>query len=414
MNTIDTEDRLGIGFCKRQSLAIARGTGSRVWDTSGREYLDFTSGWGVTSLGHCHPVIRKALGEQAALLTQNPNSGFTYSPARAALMEALAPLLPAPLTRMYFLNSGAEANEAAIKMARKITGRDGIVAALEAFHGRTLNTLAVSGGLESVQLHRPRFPDNRFVPFGDLAAMDQAVGSGTAAVILEPIQGEGGVRIPDPDYLAGVQALCRQHGALLIVDEIQTGLGRTGSLFAIEQCRPLVEPDMMTLGKGLAGGFPFAALLMSGHCAGQVTAGDHGGTYCGNPLGAAVARAVLDYLIVGDVAAHVRNMEKVMAEALRPLQQACPELIWQLRGRGLLWALQLPDDESVQRLTGACLEQGLLVTPTRNGIVRLLPALLVSEAEIVEATDKLGRALAAVRASEITLDCSANLTTQTP
>jgi acetylornithine/N-succinyldiaminopimelate aminotransferase len=408
MNSIEIEQRYGIPFCKRQALCIVRGDGNRVWDSEGREYLDFSSGWGVTSLGHCHPLIQQALKEQAGLLMQNPNSGFTYSPARAALMQRLAPQLPSPLTHMYFVNSGAEANDAAIKMARKITGRTGIVSTLRSFHGRTLNTLSASGSSAAAQLHKPWFPANRFVPYDDLPAMDSAIDAQTAAVIVEPIQGEGGIRLPDPGYLSAVQRLCRARGALLIVDEIQTGICRSGSLFAVDQCQPAVEPDMMTLGKGLGGGFPFAALLMSGACAGQVQPGDHGGTYCGNPLGCAVATAVLDYLLAENVASRVAAMGVVLGNQLARLGAEYPEIIVEQRGRGLLQALQLTDDETVQTLSEACLRQGLMLIPTRNGVLRLLPSLLVSEAEIDEAMDKLARALAAVRAREITLDCCAS------
>jgi acetylornithine/N-succinyldiaminopimelate aminotransferase len=408
MNSIEIEQRYGIPFCKRQSLAIVRGAGDRVWDSEGRQYLDFSSGWGVTSLGHCHPRIQQALQQQAALLMQNPNSGFTYSPARAELMLKLAPLLPAPLSHMYFLNSGAEANDAAIKMARKLTGRTGIVSTLRSFHGRTLNTLSASGSAEAAQMHRPWFPDNRFVPYDDLPAMDTAIDGQTAAVIVEPIQGEGGIRLPDPAYLSAVQKLCRARGALLIVDEIQTGICRSGSLFAVDQCQPAVEPDMMTLGKGLAGGFPFAALLMSFACASKVQPGDHGGTYCGNPLGCAVATAVLDYLLEHEVATRAAGMGTVLGNALVGLTVEYPDIIVEQRGRGLLQALQLRDEALLEQLNQACLQQGLMLIPTRNAVLRLLPSLLVSEAEIREAMDKLSRALAAVRAREITLDCCAS------
>lgn len=409
MNTIETENRYGIPFTKRQPLSIARGAGNRVWDEAGREYLDFTSGWGVTCLGHCHPVLVEALQAQAALLTQNPNSGFTCSPVRARLLARLAPLLPAPLTRLYFVNSGAEANDVAIKMARKITGRAGIVSTLRAFHGRTYGTLNASGGTEAAENFPPRMQSNRFVPYNDVPALRAAMDDSVAAVIVEPIQGEGGVQVPDPSYLAEVSAVCQQHGALLIADEIQTGFGRTGSLFAIEQCQPRVHVDMMTLGKGLAGGFPFAALAMSEACAARVSPGDHGGTYCGNPLGCATALAVVDYLEREQVSAQVRQAGELMASALTEVQSRYAELIGAVRGRGLLWALQLTDPQWLEPVTEACLQQGLLITPTRGGVIRLIPSLLVSPAEIEQAMARLGSALASVPVREFTLDCSANV-----
>lgn len=409
MNTIAIEDSLGIQFCKRLPLVIAGGAGSLVWDAAGEKYLDFTSGWGVTSLGHCHPALTAAISKQASVLTQNPNSGFTYSPIRAALMERLVPMLPAPLGRLYFVNSGAEANDVAIKMARLLTGRIGIVSTEHSFHGRTQNTLSVSTSQQSADRFQPTMPETLFVPHGDIEAMALAVTDNTAAVIVEPIQGEGGVRIPDAGYLAGVSALCKQHGALLIVDEIQTGLCRTGSFFAVEQCAGTVEPDMLTMGKGLGGGFPIAALAMSEKCAARVSRGDHGGTYCGNPLACAAALAVVNELIDKQVAVKAAASGTLLARELQRLQSNYPELIVEVRARGLLCALQLHDDELVQKLTEAALQQGLLLTPTRNGIVRLLPSLLVTEQEIKQAGQKLHSALASVRESEFAIDCSAHL-----
>lgn len=409
MNTIAIEDSLGIQFCKRLPLVIEGGAGSLVWDAAGQEYLDFTSGWGVTSLGHCHPALAAAVSEQACVLTQNPNSGFTYSPVRAALLARLAPMLPAPLSRLYFVNSGAEANDVAIKMARLLTGRIGIVSTEHSFHGRTQNTLSVSTSQHSADRFQPRIPETRFVPHGDIEAMASAITDATAAVIVEPVQGEGGVRIPDAGYLAGVSALCKQHGALLIVDEIQTGLCRTGSFFAIEQCSGTVEPDMLTMGKGLGGGFPIAALAMSEDCAAAVSQGDHGGTYCGNPLACAAALAVVDELIDKQVANQAAASGIQLARELECLQAEFPDLIEEVRIRGLLCALQFGDDRLVEQLTEAALQKGLLVTPTRNGVIRLLPSLLVTEQEIEQAAQILRSALASVRESQFAIDCSAHL-----
>ncbi|MCH7817437.1 MAG: aspartate aminotransferase family protein [Proteobacteria bacterium] len=293
MSTIDIEDRLGITFCQRQPIAIERGEGSYVWDESGKKYLDFTSGWGVTCLGHSHPIITQAINQQAQKIIQNPNSGFTYSPARASLLSILKSVLPANLSKVYFANSGAEANDAAIKLARKITGKSKIVSTLGSFHGLTFNTLSVSGGTDNTEKYLPKLTENSFIPFDDIKAAAVAIDDVTAAVILEPIQGEGGVRIPGNGYLKQVANLCRQHKALLIIDEIQTGFCRTGKFFALEHSEMQVEPDILTMGKGIAGGFPFAAFAVNGWVDGQIHRGDHGGTYCGNPLGWAVAVAVL-------------------------------------------------------------------------------------------------------------------------
>ncbi|MDA1291227.1 MAG: aminotransferase class III-fold pyridoxal phosphate-dependent enzyme, partial [Proteobacteria bacterium] len=263
MSSIEIEDRLGITFCDRQPIAIERGEGCVVWDEDGNEYLDFTSGWGVTCLGHSHPLITAAIIRQAQKIIQNPNSGFTYSPSRAKLLETLSGVLPDNLVKSYFANSGAEANDAAIKLARKITGKSRIVSTLASFHGRTFNTLSVSGGRDNAEQFLPALEGNCFLPFGDFSALNVAVDDKTAAVILGPIQGEGGVRIPDDEYFASVALLRKERGVLLIIDEIQTGFCRTGKFFAIEHSKTSIAPDIMTMGKGIAGGFPFAAFAVS-------------------------------------------------------------------------------------------------------------------------------------------------------
>ncbi|MEQ8407733.1 MAG: aspartate aminotransferase family protein [Gammaproteobacteria bacterium] len=412
MNVQETEQQLGIGFCKRQPLVAERGEGALVWDAAGKKYLDFTSGWGVTCLGHAHPVMRNALSEQAAKLWQNPNSGFAYSPVRAQLLEELQNWLPAPAMRTFFVNSGAEANDAAIKLARKITGRCGIVSTSGGFHGRTFNTLTVSVNQSSAEGFLPLLPHNQFVRFGDPGELEAALGADTAALIVEPIQGEGGVQIPAADYLAQARALCKANSTLLIIDEIQTGFCRTGKPFAMQHENALIEPDFLTMAKGIAGGFPFAALAVSADVAKQINVGDHGGTYCGNPLGCAVALAVLRYLRAHNVAASVAEKGKWLGAALTELQQEFPQLIVQVRGRGLIWALQLADDDMVQRLTVASMASGLLVTPTRNGIVRILPSLLVSDDELELGVALLrkafSRASVAVPSDNNTLDCGAN------
>lgn len=396
MNTIEIEDRLGITFCKRQPIAIERGEGSYVWDVEGNKYLDFTSGWGVTCLGHSHPVITEAIYLQAQKIIQNPNSGFTYSPYRAKLLDVLSKLLPGNLAKLYFANSGAEANDAAIKLARKITGKTKIVSTLGSFHGRTFNTLSVSGGRENTEKYLPALDGNCFVPFGDKQAISKVIDTDTAAVILEPVQGEGGVRIPDGDYLHSVAGLCRENGALLIVDEIQTGFCRTGRFFAIEHSEQRIEPDILTMGKGIAGGFPFAAFAVSEEVDRQINKGDHGGTYCGNPLGCAVALAVVSYLQQQEIAERVRVAGVVMLRKLKLIKTKYPQLIKSIRGQGLLCAMELCNDEIVAKLTQACLRHGLLVTPTKNRVVRLIPSLIVSDSEVHEGLELLDSALASV------------------
>ena len=396
MSSIEIEDRLGITFCNRQTIAIERGEGCVVWDEDGNEYLDFTSGWGVTCLGHSHPLITAAIIKQAQKIIQNPNSGFTYSPSRAKLLETLSGVLPDNLAKIYFVNSGAEANDAAIKLARKITGKSRIVSTLASFHGRTFNTLSVSGGRDSAEQFLPALKGNSFVPFGDFPALNAAIDDKTAAVILEPIQGEGGVRIPDDEYFASVALLCRERGVLLIIDEIQTGFCRTGKFFAIEHSQTSIAPDIMTMGKGIAGGFPFAAFAVSASVDRQLTKGDHGGTFCGNPLACAVAAAVVDHLRAENMADNVARSGKLMIDGLHKLRDKYPRLIGPIRGKGLLCAFELGSDHMVTKVTEAALNRGLLVTPTRNQIIRLIPALIVTQHEIARGLELLESALASV------------------
>lgn len=396
MGTVEIEDRLGITFCNRQEIAIERGEGSFVWDEAGNRYLDFTSGWGVTSLGHSHRVITQAITEQARKLIQNPNSGFTYSPSRARLLALLENLLPPNLNKIYFSSSGAEANDAAIKLARKVSGKTRIVSARGSFHGRTFNTLSVSGGEDNTCKYLPRMPECVFVPFADSAAMKAAINRDTAAVILEPIQGEGGVRIPSPDYLGEVAALCRVHEVLLIVDEIQTGFCRTGKFFALEHATVAIEPDILTMGKGIAGGFPFAAFAVSQDIDAQLEKGDHGGTYCGNPLGCAVATAVVEYMQLHNVADAVAVRGERLLQKLSDLGKLYPTLIESVRGSGLLCAIELADDALVSALSQQCLQRGLLITPTRNNVVRLIPSLLVSDDELDQGVDLLDSTLSSI------------------
>lgn len=384
MSTISTENTLGLAFSERLELAFTHGLGSEVWDEAGRRYLDFTSGWGVTSLGHAHPAVVAAISKQAGRLMQSPNAGFTYSPERASLLRTMQSVLPPSLVRSYFCNSGAEANDAVLKLARRITGRNTVVSTLASFHGRSLATLSVSRGPENPARFSQRAVDTRFVAYGDLDAFQTAVNADTAAVIVEPVQGEGGVRIPGSEWLLQAETLCRQHGALLIVDEVQTGFCRTGRFFGHQHATGPVRPDFMTMAKGIASGFPFAAFAVGPDVAAALARDDHGGTYCGNPLGCAVADTVIRYLRDHEVDASVATKGAWLLQQLTGLRHRHPALLREVRGLGLLCAIELQDHALVKPLTQSCAERGLLVVPTRNGVVRLLPDLLVSQAHLEE------------------------------
>ncbi|HHX82221.1 MAG TPA: aspartate aminotransferase family protein [Pseudomonadaceae bacterium] len=395
MDTITTEDTLGIAFSRRLPLAFSHGTGSRVWDEHGKVYLDFTSGWGVNSMGHAHPVMVQALTNQASKLIQGPNAAFTYSPVRASLLQTMRTVLPGHLSRIYFCNSGAEANDAVLKLARKMTGRSEVISTLGSFHGRSLATLSVSRGPDNPARFLPPQQHTRFVPHGDIAALEQALSSDTAALIVEPVQGEGGVRIPPMDWLAKAERLCRQHGALLILDEVQTGFCRTGRFFAHQHSPEPIRADIITMAKGIAGGFPFAAFAVSESVYEGLQPDDHGGTYNGNPLGCAVADVVIRYLRDKEVATRVASLGERLITRLHALHAQHPGIIQAIRGQGLLTAMELHDQDQVRNLAFACADAGLLVVPTRNGVIRLLPDLLVSEADLDAGLDILTAVLAA-------------------
>jgi acetylornithine/succinyldiaminopimelate/putrescine aminotransferase len=263
----------------RMPVALVEGRGTRVRDVAGREYVDLTGGWGVTAIGHCHPALVAAISEQAGRLMQTTNLYYTLP--QLDLAETLAEITPPEITRSFLVNSGTEAVEGAIKLAHRANGRRKFVATSQSFHGRTLGALGVIGQPKHREPYRALLQEPVVVPFDDLEAAAQAIDAETAAVIVEPIQGEGGVNVPGDGYLRGLRKLCDAAGALLILDEIQTGIGRTGRMLALEH--EGVVPDILTLGKGLGGGFPVAAFLCSEGIAETVQLGDHGGTYVGNP-----------------------------------------------------------------------------------------------------------------------------------
>jgi acetylornithine/succinyldiaminopimelate/putrescine aminotransferase len=273
----------------RLPVALVSGRGSRVTDVEGREYVDLTSGWGVCAIGHCHPALVSAISDQAGRLMQTTNVFYTLP--QLDLAEALAQVTPRRITRSFFVNSGTEAIEGSLKLAHRATGRRKFVSTFNSFHGRTLGALSVIGQAKHRDPYRALLPEAVNVPFGDPEAAARAIDRETAAFIVEPVQGEGGVNPAPPGYLARLRELCDASGALLIFDEVQTGIGRTGRMLALEHDGAV--PDVLALGKGLGGGFPVAAFLCTEEVSATVKLGDHGGTYVGNPLACAAALATL-------------------------------------------------------------------------------------------------------------------------
>ncbi len=377
---------------RRAPVVLERGQGCRVWDVEGREYLDLVAGIAVDALGHSHPVIRKALDDQGAKLLQTSN--LFYSIPQLELARVL--VANSPFDRVFFCNSGAEANEAALKLARKWgrTHRDGAYAVITAehgFHGRTLATVAATGKPAYQKPFLPMPEGFVNVPFNDMDALERAADATTAAILLEPIQGEAGVHPATETYLRDVQDFCRAKNILFMVDEIQTGVGRLGTLWGFEQWG--VQPDVMTLAKGLAGGVPIGALLAREDVA-VFEPGEHGSTFGGNALACAVGFAVVSYILEHDVLGNVRRVGAHLRAGIEALQKEQP-LIAAVRGRGLLVAIELGADVA-PAVVRAALDEGMLINATGATTLRMVPPLILTAAEADEAVEKLGRALSRV------------------
>jgi acetylornithine aminotransferase len=373
----------------RQPLAIARGAGCTVWDADGRRYLDFFAGVAVNSLGHCHPAVVEAIRRQAETLLHVSNHYHTE--IEGELAELLCRHSFAE--RVFLCNSGAEANEAAMKLARRWgslhgDGRFEILATHGSFHGRTFATVTATGQEKYHQGYFPLLPGIRLVPYDDVDAMTAAVGRETVAILVEPVQGEGGVVVPRPGYLRALRELCDRRGLLLVLDEIQTGFGRTGPLFAYE--REGVLPDMMTLAKALGGGVPIGALCTTDRLAAAFTPGSHGTTFGGNPLACAAAVAAVRALADPALLEHARARGAELGAAMERLAQA-HRRVRAVRGLGLMWGLEL--DGPGAPVVRACLDDGLLINCTADRVLRLTPPLVVTRAELDEGVAVLDRAL---------------------
>ncbi len=377
----------------RQPLVIERGEGTRVWDPAGKEYLDFVGGLAVNVLGHSHPVVAKALAEQSQKLIHTSNLFYTQP------MIQLAKMLVenSCMDRVFFCNSGTEAIEGAVKLARRWghDTKDGayeIISTNNSFHGRSFAAMAATGTERYREPFLPMAPGFSQVPWNDLEAMAAAVTDKTCAILVEPIQGEAGVNMPAPGYLQGLRDLCDEKNLLLIFDEIQTGNGRTGTLFAYQG--EGVEPDIMCLAKGLAGGVPIGAILAREAIAKHLVPGDHGTTFGANPLATAAGVATLGYILENDLpAAAARASERLMAR-LRTMEDTIPA-VTEVRGRGLLLAISMNKDCSAD-VVAAARELGLLANNVRADSVRLMPPLNVTDDEIDRACDILEQAIRAV------------------
>jgi len=367
----------------RLPVLFERGKGYRLWDAEGREYLDFLAGIAVCNLGHCHPEVTRVLCEQADRLVHVSN--LFYTRPQAELAEALCARSFAD--RVFFANSGAEANEAAIKLARKYSlerygpGRFHVITMKDSFHGRTLATLSATGQEKIHKGFEPLVEGFRIVDFNSVEAVERAVDERTCAVLVEPVQGEGGVRFPDPGYLEGLKALCRERDLLLIFDEVQVGMGRTGTLFAHQ--REGVTPDVMTLAKALGNGLPIGAMLATEEAARAFSPGSHASTFGGTPLVCAVARRVVEIISEPAFLQRVDEVGRKALEKLKGLQARHPAFVKDVRGRGLMLGIELTFPGS--DVVGQCLERGFVINCTHDTVLRLVPPLVIEE----EAFDRL-------------------------
>jgi len=378
----------------RAKVSFERGEGAWLIARDGSRYLDFGAGIAVNSVGHGHPHLVAALTEQAQKVWHVSN--LFEVPEAERLAQRLTEASFADV--VFFANSGAEANEACIKMARKYHAAGGhperfrIVTFEGAFHGRTLATIAAGGQQKYIDGFGPKVDGFDQVPFGDLEALKSAITPETAALMIEPIQGEGGLRVVSHEWLRTLRALCDEHGLMLIMDEVQTGIGRTGKLFAHEWSG--ITPDIMSAAKGIGGGFPMGACLATREAARGMTVGTHGTTFGGNPLAMAVGNAVLDIVLAPGFLDHVRRTGLLLKQRLAALKDRYPDVIDQLRGEGLMMGLRLVVTNT--DFAAAARDEHLLVIPAGDNVVRLLPPLTIGEDEVAAAIDKLEAACAAM------------------
>lgn len=388
-NWRELESKVYMPVFRRVPLVITRGEGSRVWDDSGKEYLDLVAGWAVNALGHCHPVLVEAIREQAGRLIQTSNQYYTIPQLELAqlLVENSA------MDRVFFSNSGAEANEGAVKLARKygkthLNGAYEVISTLKSFHGRTLSMVAATGKPAYQKDFTPLPAGFLNIPYDDIDAVRKATTQNTCAIMIEPIQGEGGVNIPSETYIRELRDWCSEKKLLLIMDEIQTGVGRTGTMWGYQQFG--IEPDVMTVAKGLGGGVPIGAFLCKEEFA-VLQPGDHGSTFGGNPLACAAGTAVMQYVVDNDIPAMAKKAGDHLMARLLSMKSRRSDIV-DVRGKGLLAAIEFSQDRTSD-LLARCQAEGLLLNAVSPTIIRIFPALTITEAEIDRAMDILEGAL---------------------
>ena len=381
MTIQELESQHTSGIYTKRPIAIVRGQGARVWDSDGHEYIDCVAGHGVANLGHCNPAVADAIAQQARTLIACPE--MFYNDRRAEWIARLCTLTGLP--RVFLCNSGAEAIEAALKFARLATGRTEIVAAMRGFHGRTFGALSATWEKKYREPFEPLVPGFRHIPYNDVAALEESVTDRTAAVVLEVVQGEGGVRPGTAEFLCAAQRVCRERGAMLIVDEVQTGFGRTGKRFAVQHFG--LEPDLLCLAKSIAGGLPMGATLI-GPRMGELPPHVHGSTFGGNPLACAAALGAIDYLETHHLPERAAELGAWFIDRLRQIESP---LIREVRGLGLMIGIELK--QKVTPYLQALMARGVLALPAGLTVVRFLPPLVISREDLARVADAVAEVL---------------------
>lgn len=383
LNLTEIEDAHTSGAYPKRPLMLVRGEGVYAYDDAGNRYIDATSGQGVALLGHSHPNVASAVAEQAKTLITCPE--IFYNDRRAELYELLTEIMPSELNRFFLCNSGAEANEGALKVARLVTGRSGIVATMRGFHGRTMGALSLTWNKKYREAFDGWTADVNHIPYSNLEKATEAITENTATVVVEAVQGEGGVYPGDIEYLQGLRKLCDERGAMLIIDEIQTGLGRTGRWFAFQHADIL--PDIITLGKGIAGGVPMGAVVWRGEH-GTLPGGSHGSTFGGNPLACAAAIATIGTLLDENLVQRAAEMGEWTMAKIRDMDH--PQ-IREVRGRGLIIGMELRG--RVTPVLKTLQDKGVLALPAGTNVLRLLPPLIITEAQMNEVLEAVQQSL---------------------
>jgi len=372
----DTERQYALEVFPKRDITLVGGRGAEVWDDSGRRYIDCVAGIGVASIGHANPAVAEALAAQARTLVTCP--GIFYNDARARLLEKLASIAPPGLSRGFFCNSGAETIEAAIKFARLTTGRPGVISAMRGFHGRTLGALSATHRKQYREAFEPLVPGFSFVPFNNADRLRAAVGDDTAAIVIEPVQGEGGIRPATPEFLQAAREICDETGALLVFDEIQTGFCRTGRMFACEHHS--VVPDILCLAKAIAGGVPMGAVMANDRV--QPPPGKHGTTFGGNPLVCAAALAAIRFMEEERLAERAERMGERFRERCAPRLST---RVRELRQIGLMIGIELR--ERCRPYIDTLTEAGILTLPAGTTVIRLLPPLVITADQVDEVVE---------------------------